>query len=389
MTTFFISIIIILTTYETVSGVHVPARVSRFIADSLRNTTFLRHIYNHKEFLSGRFCHYFTNTGRTYWGECPNRASNAAICSAQGKEREHMGQKDLAAKDLESRPEVFADIINALIYEGEQVVSPEQLQPAPTETLYESVAGEPNGESGEKAYRQLHNQYNDVSKYEIEKQRIKIQYVLENESGENYRLILRKAGYEGAVYRGEYDGNQIYPVVILVLYWGGKNWKPPHGLHELFRDRLTDVAVRKYVDNIRLHVFPMAHLPEGIRRRFRSDMRIIVDYLAEGVSYEPTEQVIKYIGPTMRLLYAITGEKEVLDMIADMQCRQEKGEEVRMGEYYITKCVRQGRQQGIQEGIQQGMDLIRILLDSGRNEDVKRSAEDKEYREKLLREFNL
>lgn len=33
-----------------------------------------------------------------------------------------MGQKDLAAKQFECRPEVFADIINALIFEGEQVV---------------------------------------------------------------------------------------------------------------------------------------------------------------------------------------------------------------------------------------------------------------------------
>lgn len=58
-----------------------------------------------------------------------------------------MGQKDLTAKDLESRPEVFADIINALIYEGEQIVSPEQLRPASTETLYEGKAEDLNSEA--------------------------------------------------------------------------------------------------------------------------------------------------------------------------------------------------------------------------------------------------
>lgn len=33
-----------------------------------------------------------------------------------------MGQKDLAAKDLESKPDVFADIINAFVYDGEPVM---------------------------------------------------------------------------------------------------------------------------------------------------------------------------------------------------------------------------------------------------------------------------
>ncbi len=45
-----------------------------------------------------------------------------------------MGQKDLAAKRFEYSAEVFADTINALIFEGEQVVLAKDLQPAPTES---------------------------------------------------------------------------------------------------------------------------------------------------------------------------------------------------------------------------------------------------------------
>ena len=63
-----------------------------------------------------------------------------------------MGQKDLAAKQFEYSAEVFADTINALIFEGEQVVLAKDLQPAPTESLYQAVNGA------------LRNQYNDVSK---------------------------------------------------------------------------------------------------------------------------------------------------------------------------------------------------------------------------------
>ena len=49
-----------------------------------------------------------------------------------------MGQKDLTQKNLEYYPDVFADILNALLYEGKQVVQPDKLQPAPTETIYPS-----------------------------------------------------------------------------------------------------------------------------------------------------------------------------------------------------------------------------------------------------------
>lgn len=95
-----------------------------------------------------------------------------------------MGQKDLAAKQFERSPEVFADIMNALIFEGEQIVSPKDLQPAPTESIYLANSGV------------LRNQYNDVSKYEIRNGRIVMQYTLENQSGRDYKILLRKAGYE-------------------------------------------------------------------------------------------------------------------------------------------------------------------------------------------------
>lgn len=65
-----------------------------------------------------------------------------------------MGQKDLTQKNPEYYPDVSADTINALLYEERQVVKPEELQPAPTETIYPGKAGG------------LWNQFHDVNKYE-------------------------------------------------------------------------------------------------------------------------------------------------------------------------------------------------------------------------------
>ena len=114
-----------------------------------------------------------------------------------------MGQKDLTQKNLESFPDVFADIINALLYEGRPILNPEKLQPAPTETIYPGKDGN------------LRNQFHDVSKYEMQGEIIKLQYTIENEITPDRRLILRKFGYEGAVYREQYDRKteEIYPVI--------------------------------------------------------------------------------------------------------------------------------------------------------------------------------
>ena len=216
-----------------------------------------------------------------------------------------MGQKDLAAKQFERSPEVFADIINALVYEGEQVTDARNLRPAPTESLYAAKNGV------------LRNQYNDVSKYEIKEGRIAVQYTLENQSRPDYRILLRKAGYEGAIYRQQYDGGDTYPAITLVLYWGDRRWKPGTDLHSFFGRKKIHSMAREYIDNISLHIYPMKHLPKEIRQRFKSDMRVVADYLAEGKAYIPTKQRITDVEGTMRILYALTGETDFIDNLGE------------------------------------------------------------------------
>lgn len=132
----------------------------------------------------------------------------------------------------------FADIVNALIYDGEQVISSLDLQPAPTESLYADN------------YGNLHNQYNDVSKYENRHGKIKMQYTLENQFRPNYRILLRKAGYEGAIDRQRYEGKDSYPLIALVLYWGDISWNSKSDLFQFFHRKEIHHMARKYIDNV-------------------------------------------------------------------------------------------------------------------------------------------
>lgn len=48
----------------------------------------------------------------------------------------------------------------------------------------------------------------------------------------------------------------------------------------------------KDIDELKLHVFEMRYLPEETRKLFRSDMRIVVDFLAEGKGYRSDRKII-------------------------------------------------------------------------------------------------
>ena len=224
-----------------------------------------------------------------------------------------MGQKDLTQKTLESYPDVFADCVNALLYRGNPYLQAENLLPAPTETTYPDNADE------------LHNQFQDVSKYEMQDGNIKTQYTIENQSEPDRKMVLRKFGYEGARYRAQYQGDELYPIIDIVLYWGKRHWNYPRKLKRLIGKHLSAEELR-YVDDIHLHIFEMAHLPAEVRRIFKSDMRIIVDYLAEGRNYIPTDQKILHVEALLRTLRALTNDHRFEHVLLQLTESEKKGD---------------------------------------------------------------
>lgn len=284
-----------------------------------------------------------------------------------------MGQKDLTEKSLEYYPDVFADIVNALMYQGKQVLSSEDLQPAPTETLYKDRQGA------------LRNQFHDVSKYEMENGRIQTQYTLENETVSNQRMVLRKAGYEGAVYRTQYNQAELYPFVSMVLYWGARHWDAPQSIHQLFSGAQLH---KEFVDNIKLQVYEMAHLSKEVRERFHSDMRIIVDYLAEDENYVPTDQKIVHLEELLMMLSALTGDVKYEEIIPEMQEKEKEQGGINMCNLF-DKYEKIGMEKGMEKGMECINELIKRLIKDERTDEIVRMVSDGEYQSRLLHEYGL
>lgn len=286
-----------------------------------------------------------------------------------------MGQKDLTEKNFLLHQDVFADTLNALAYAGRENVRAQDLMPAPTESFYHADQGK------------LTNQFSDAAMYEMKNGHISVQYILENEIQAKQKTVLRKAGYKGALYRRQLEGTEAYPVVSLLLYWGTAPWKQPVSLKEFFQEADLEPGTWQYITNAKLHVYEMAHLPKQIRNRFQSDMRIVVDYLAEGQSYSPTGQKIVHPEALLLMLKALTGDTRYLKIRNDMS-KEEKGGNITMCEL-LDKYENRGIQKGIQQGEARYAALNEKLIDSDRMEDLRKAAHSRKYRNQLYKEFGL
>ena len=258
--------------------------------------------------------------------------------------------KDVTQKNLEGYPDVAADILNVFIHGGKQKVQAELLYPAPTETEYAAPGSA------------LRSQLEDISKYEMRDGRIQVQYLLANQSDVDHKMILRKAGYVGAVYREQYDGKVQgdFPVVSLLLYWGKGPWNRNRSIRELCRKRNLSPQVWKLADDFRLHVFEMRNLLPETRELFRSDMRHVVDYLAEGNGFQ-SHRLVVHKEALVRLLRALGGDVNVEDtarILEEMNVKEE--DEITMCELF-DQYTRRGRQEGLSQGLQALISTCREL----------------------------
>ena len=128
-----------------------------------------------------------------------------------------MAEKDVTEKTLLAYSDVFADIVNGLLFKGEQIIRPEDLYDQTPRSFY-------------KADGRIREMERDVAKRWLKNQIRIACFGIENESSDDPDMVLRVYGYDGAEYRTqllkENKSNPRYPVVTLVLYFGyKKHWQ--------------------------------------------------------------------------------------------------------------------------------------------------------------------
>ena len=134
-----------------------------------------------------------------------------------------MAENDVTEKILEAYNDVFADIVNVLLFHGDRVIAPDELEDQAPRAYY-------------KADGKIRELERDVAK-RWKKGNIRVTCIgLENQTRADPDMPLRVIGYDGAEYRAqlaEHPAGSRYPVVTLVLYFGHKkHWDKSLSLKE-------------------------------------------------------------------------------------------------------------------------------------------------------------
>ncbi len=273
-----------------------------------------------------------------------------------------MGEKDWTEKTLEAFNDVFADIVNGLLFQGKQIIRECDLEDAQPTSMY-------------KVDGKLHEQERDVAKYWVDKSSgvcVRLALAgLENQTKYEKGMPLRVIGYDGASYRAQLDKKQYYPVMTLVLYFGDGPWGSCHSLYDVIN---VPDNMKEYISDYRINVFEIARLPEEAIDYFHSDFKIVVDYFVRkhnNPDYRPTDEIaFKHVDEVLKLMAAITRDDrfvntvneeggkpknmcELLDRIEAKGIAQGREEGIEEG---IEKGIAQGREEGIEEGIAQGIE---------------------------------
>lgn len=216
-----------------------------------------------------------------------------------------MAEKDISEKLLEDYNDVFADIVNVLLFDGEQVVDPDDLVESKNDSYYKADDSK------------LHGQDRDVSKYWTKKN-VKLSLIgLENQTSSDPDMPMRIMGYDGMAYRSqllkENKGQKRYPVITLVLYFGMDRWTKPTTLKSMFHDIDEWSKWNEYVNDYRLNLFEIAYLSEKKVNMFQSDFRIVADYFVQmrkNKKYVPDKQTIKHVQEILYFLNVFSGDRK-------------------------------------------------------------------------------
>ena len=255
-----------------------------------------------------------------------------------------MGEKDHTQKMLIGCRDVFAELINVLVYSGEKVVNEADLLAGPTESLYIE------------ADNQTHQQLRDCSMYELHNGEIHALYNLENQSTIDAYMPLRCAGYDGAAYRSQCNDRKntykTYPVFTFVLNWNTKPWNKATSILEALHFK-PNPAAYPYFNNSKMPVFNMCFLSKDVREKFQGDLRIILDYLCDRESLLKRNQTMKHPEEVIRMLHALTGDDQYLDSIPLFTSPAKKGESTVCD--LINSYYNEGHNTGLIEGRNSGL----------------------------------
>ena len=251
-------------------------------------------------------------------------------------ERNVVGQKDILLKDYFT-PDIFADAINAILYDGKSVVTPERMRTIDIET--QRVEDENGNVTADTRLR-------DSAKVVEVDDAIYCLFAIEHQSVEDYKMPLRIMEYDVREYLRQVKSNKgvqvrIKPIITIVMYWKADKWNQPVSVKDMF-DRntvrwLEDNGLGGYIQDYRMHLFEPGTVKEEELEKFKTELKDVIAYVKYSKStealkdynekYKPdlTKSTVTLINELTNSKYVFIEGKERLDMCEAFEGLIEEG----------------------------------------------------------------
>ena len=291
--------------------------------------------------------------------------------------------KDTAEKAYLSNPVTFADLVNAVLFDGEQRVHSEDLQELDsTETFHDMINTELLSQQ----------KWRDILKRAAVKQADGCCYVVigaENQTEQNNALAVRDMLYDAIHYASQVrqldrehrnqghraenpaeflsgfrSGDRLMPVVTVVVYWGPEKWTAPRSLHEMFGLGVPEEILR-HVPDYRITILAPGEMED--LSVFRTDLKQVLravqvendlDALRKLLTEDPSFRSVDHdaavtIQTLTKMSLRIPPGKEAVNMC---KAAEEWKEEL------LTQGRAEGEIKGRAEGMEEGQARTTLMV---------------------------
>lgn len=312
-----------------------------------------------------------------------------------------MGRADVYESDYLENAEVFADLVNGVLYQGKAVVKPQELE-------------EQDGELRSLFYDDVKKAVRD--KVKLWRGTVLAVLVVENQTKVDYRMVTRAMLSESMAYdkqwkefrvknraakslmteemkndiadrgmltedefiSGMRKKDRFIPVITIVVYFGKeKPWDGAKTLYELLDVKGEEETILPFITNYRLNLFDYHEYDDF--ERFHSELQTVFEFLR----YAGDKELMRERLERHRERYAgLSGQAKVLlTRLTNIKKIPGVGEEAfRRGDFSMCKAFEDMREEGRIEGEIKGR--AREIVETGfefkfSREDILRRLQDK------------
>lgn len=222
-----------------------------------------------------------------------------------------MGTVNTATRQFMMKNEIAADVFNFLLYDGQQIIQPEnltELDTAAADFPYALQFSDGHDHSSARIEGQPLEKYRDILKQLTLKTDGETVYAIlgiENQDSIHYAMPIRNMLYDALSYSrqikqlkdmhqrnhdwkghsgdeflsGLHKEDRLYPVITVVVYFGPEKWDGPTSLHDMLQ--VSDKRILSMIDNYHIHLITPESLDQNNIDKFHTNLREVLLFIKQ------------------------------------------------------------------------------------------------------------